>query len=124
MKTKHKILFAIIVGIVIAAILLVFVGGKSDTKTEKDYYKTALEVWVADPDSITVTADDSTNITEQFFGKYGEKILDGEYREALDEMRENNYEYEYVVTWKNKDINEAAKSELGNEGIGREFLDN
>ena len=124
MKTKHKILFAIIVGIVIAAIVLVFTGGKSDTKTEKDYYKTALEVWLADPDSITVTADDSTNITEEFFEKYGEKILDGEYSEALDEMRENNYEYEYVVTWKNKDINEAAKNELGNEGIGREFLDN
>lgn len=125
LKKKNVVAF-IITGIFIAVIAIAGIHmavASEKEKKEEAHYQHALDIWIADPDSIQIISANNTDITEVFFNKYGEQILAGNCREAIVEMKENKYEYLYTVTHKNQYIHKndtpfGAGSESADTGIG------
>lgn len=104
--TKKKIAVFITAGVLI--VILSFYGADKIVNSAaqnklNDKYRHVLEIWLADPDSVSVI-DENINITEEFFSKYGDSILNGDFVAAVNEMSENMDTVSYSVTYKNKHL--------------------
>ena len=104
--TKKKIIAFIIAGVLI--FVLAFYGtdkivNSSEQRRMDSKYQLVLDIWLADPDSVSIIYE-NINITEEFFDKYGDSILEGDFTAAITEMRDNMYTFSYSVTYKNKHL--------------------
>lgn len=104
--TKKKIIAFIIAGVLI--FVLAFYGTDKivnlvEQRRIDSKYQLALDIWLADPDSVSIIYE-NINITEEFFDKYGDSILEGDFTAAITEMRDNMYTFSYSVTYKNKHL--------------------
>ena len=89
--TKKKIIAFIIAGVLI--FVLAFYGTDKivnlvEQRRMDSKYQLALDIWLADPDSVSIIHE-NINITEEFFDKYGDSILEGDFTAAVTEIRDN-----------------------------------
>ena len=65
-----------------------------------------MQAIAADPDAVTVT-EAQRDVTDAFLNAHLEELQAGNYREAIDEIRENQYTVGLATTPKNRDILES-----------------
>ena len=101
MKKSYKWLF-IIVGVIVVLNVAFFIGDRIHTQVANDQHmEQMMQAIAADPDAVTVKDSDGHVITDAFLSDHLEELQAGKYRPAIDEIRDNRYNFSISETPKN-----------------------
>ena len=101
MKKRYKWL-VIIVGAIIVLNAAFFIGDRIHTQAAANQnMEQMMQTITADPDAVTVKDSDGRVITDTFLHDHLEELQAGKYRPAIDEIRDNRYNFSISETPKN-----------------------
>ena len=99
---KHYKWLVIIVGAIIVLNAAFFIGDRIHTQAAADQnMEQMMQTIAADPDTVTVKDSDGRVITDTFLHDHLEELQAGQYRPAIDEIRDNRYNFSISETPKN-----------------------
>ena len=99
---KHYKWLVIIVGAIIVLNAAFFIGDRIHTQAAADQnMEQMMQTIAADPDTVTVKDSDGRVITDTFLHDHLEELQAGKYRPAIDEIRDNRYNFSISETPKN-----------------------
>ena len=99
---KHYKWLVIIVGAIIVLNAAFFIGDRIHTQAAADQnMEQMMQTIAADPDTVTVKDSDGRVITDTFLHDHLEELHAGKYRPAIDEIRDNRYNFSISETPKN-----------------------